>query len=74
MPFDDHGGQVELLLPYGDQKHPETGEPFFHHGIDLKVHYFMLSALADGQVSGVGSDSRHGMYLVITYAGKYAVR
>lgn len=74
MPFDDHGGQVELLLPYGDQKHPETGEPFFHHGIDLKVHYFMLSALADGQVSGVGSDSRHGMYLVITYDGKYAVR
>lgn len=74
MPFDDRGGQVELLLGYGEQKHPRNGETFFHHGIDLKTHFFMLSAVADGRVSGVGSDSRHGMYAVVTYDEKYSVR
>lgn len=74
MPFDDHGGQVDMLLPYGEQRHPSSGEMFFHHGIDLKAHFFMLSAVADGRVSGVCSDSRHGMYVVITYDGDYAVK
>lgn len=74
MPFDDRGGQVELLLGYGEQKHPKSGETFFHHGIDLKTHFFMLSAVADGRVSGVGTDSRYGMYTVVTYDEKYAVK
>lgn len=74
MPFDDRGDQVEVILPYGEQKHPVTGETFFHHGIDLKAHFFMLSALADGYVSGVGNDSKHGLYVIIIYDNKYAVR
>ena len=73
MPFDDCGQQVEVMLPYGEQKHPETGESFFHHGIDLKAHYFVLSALADGVVTGVGNDARHGLFVVATYNDRYTV-
>lgn len=47
---------MELSLGYGEQTHPETGEQFFHHGIDFPVRYRMLAAVADGIVSGVGSD------------------
>lgn len=74
MPFDDRGNQVEMLLPYGEQKHPQTGETFFHHGVDLKTHFFMLSAVADGKVTGVGSDNRHGLYVIVTYDDKYGVK
>lgn len=74
MPFDDRGDKVDLILPYGEQKHPVTKETFFHHGIDLKAHFFMLSAVADGRVSGIGTDKRHGMYVVCTYDEKYAVK
>ena len=73
MPFDDRGEQVEVLLPFGEQKHPDTGQKFFHHGIDLKAHYFVLSALADGVVTGVGNDARHGLFVVATYDDKYVV-
>lgn len=73
MPFDDRGEQVEVLLPFGEQKHPDTGQKFFHHGIDLKAHYFVLSALADGVVTGVGNDARHGLFVIATYDDKYVV-
>jgi len=74
MPFDDRGGQVEIALGYGEQEDPVNGEKFFHHGIDLKTHFYMLSAVADGIVSGIGSGSHLGIYVVITYDDKYAVR
>lgn len=75
MPFDDRNGTVELVLPYGEQIHPKSGETFFHHGVDFKTEYFLLSALADGKVIGIGSDTRHGLYVNIQYGGytvKYA--
>lgn len=73
MPFDDRGGNVEMTLPYGEQLHPTTGEKFFHHGVDFKTEYFLLSALADGKVTGIGSDARHGLYVNIQYGG-YTVK
>lgn len=73
MPFDDRNGTVELILPYGEQIHPKSGETFFHHGVDFKTEYFLLSALADGKVIGIGSDARHGLYVNIQYGG-YTVR
>lgn len=73
MPFEDQDGNVELMLPYGEQIHPKTGEKFFHHGVDFKTEYFLLSALADGKVTGIGSDTRHGLYLNIQY-GEYTVK
>jgi len=74
MPFDDRGDQVELLLGYGEQKHPMTDQAFFHHGIDLKTHFFMLSAVADGYISGIGTDNRLGTFVIVTYDEKYAVK
>ena len=42
MPFEaPQGEDVELSLGYGEQTHPETGEQFFHHGIDFPVRYRM---------------------------------
>ena len=31
MPFEEKGKDVEMSLGYGKQKHPKTGEMFFHH-------------------------------------------
>lgn len=73
MPFEDQGGNVELTLPYGEQIHPKTGEKFFHHGVDFKTECYPLSALADGKVTGIGSDTRHGLYVKILYGG-YTVK
>jgi len=74
MPFDDRGEQVNITLPYGEQKHPKTGAEFFHHGIDLKTHYFVLVAVADGKVTGLGTDPVHELYVDVTYDDKYIVR
>ena len=72
MPFEERGKDVELALGYGNQKHPVTGEPFFHHGLDFEANHYLLSALASGTVAGIGNDAMHGIYQVIRY-GKYEV-
>lgn len=72
MPFMDIEGKVETLLEYGEQKHPRTGEPFFHHGVDFKCKNRELYAVASGVVSGMYSDRVTGFNLVITY-GDYDV-
>lgn len=73
MPFEEQPGkEVAMTLGYGEQTHPSTGEKFFHHGLDFMVNHYPLSAVASGTVSGVGSDSIHGIYQTIRY-GKYEV-
>ena len=72
MPFEERGKDVELAIGYGNQKHPVTGEPFFHHGLDFEANHYLLSALASGTVAGIGNDAMHGIYQVIRY-GKYEV-
>lgn len=73
MPFEEPTKQdVQMSLGYGEQKHPVTGEPFFHHGIDFNVNHYLLSAVATGTVSAIGSDTAHGIYQTIRY-GKYEV-
>ncbi len=73
MPFQEQAGKdVEMTLGYGEQKHPLTGEMFFHHGIDFNVNHYLLSAVASGTVSGIGTDPVHGIYQTVRY-GKYEV-
>lgn len=72
MPFEEKKKDVEMSLGYGKQKHPKTGEKFFHHGIDFDVKHYLLSAIATGKVSGLGNDAIHGIYQVIRY-GNYEV-
>ena len=49
MPFEEKNKDVEMSLGYGKQKHPKTGEKFFHHGIDFDVKHYLLSAVATGR-------------------------
>ena len=72
MPFEEKGKDVEMSLGYGKQKHPKTGEMFFHHGVDFPVKHYLLSALATGKVTGLGNDAVHSIYQVIRY-GLYEV-
>ena len=73
MPFEEPTKQdVQMSVGYGEQKHPVTGETFFHHGIDFSVNHYLLSAVATGTVSAIGSDAEHGIYQTIRY-GKYEV-
>ena len=53
MPFEEKNKDVEMSLGYGKQKHPKTGEKFFHHGIDFDVKHYLLSSVATGNVSGL---------------------
>ena len=72
MPFEERNGQVQITLGYGKQTHPHSGEEFFHHGVDFKADRYLLAALADGIVSGIGSTPTHGLYQIVRY-GKYEV-
>lgn len=73
MPFAEPDGRdVSLSLGYGEQNHPESGERFFHHGIDFGVRRYLLSAVASGVVSGVGNDPTYGICQTIRY-GQYEV-
>lgn len=70
MPFEEpQGKDVELSLGYGEQIDSETGDKFFHHGIDFNVRCYMLSAVASGIVSGVGNDPALGICQTIRYGG-----
>lgn len=72
MPFEERNGEVKMLLGYGKQSHPKTGEQFFHHGVDFGTHRYILAAVADGVVTGIGSNPTHGLFQVTRY-GKYEV-
>lgn len=72
MPFEERDGDVKLALGYGEQTHPQTGEKFFHHGTDFATNRYLLMAVADGTVAGIGSNPTHGLFLTTRY-GKYEV-
>lgn len=72
MPFEERDGDVRLLLGYGEQVHPKTGEKFFHHGTDFATNRYILMAVADGTVTGIGSNPTHGLFQTARY-GKYEV-
>lgn len=72
MPFEERKGEVNMTLGYGKQPHPVTQEVFFHHGVDFATHRYILAAVADGVVSGIGSTPTHGLFQVIRY-DKYEV-
>lgn len=71
MPFSEENA-TEPSLGYGEQLHPETGETFFHHGLDFAVQYYPIMALATGTVCNVGVDPVHGLSQTIRY-GLYEV-
>lgn len=66
------GETVSVVLGYGKQINPMTGEEFFHQGIDLSVKHKPLLALADGMITGVAENETHG-HTVVTRYGNYFV-
>lgn len=64
---------VNIILGYGSQTHPNTGKEFHHCGIDLAAANVPLLSVASGTVVGVGSDAVHENYIICRY-GKYEVR
>lgn len=71
MPCDGEK-DIEVLLGYGEQKHPRTGVTFLHHGIDVDCRNRELYALASGKVSGIVSTRGGDFQLQISY-GDYDV-
>lgn len=69
MPFEERDGDVKLVLGYGEQTHPRTGEKFFHHGTDFATNRYLLMAVADGTVTGISSTPTHGLSLTTRYGG-----
>lgn len=73
MPYAMSGDdRLEVMLGYGEQTHPRTGEKFHHNGVDLSCKSKELYAVADGLVIGAGQDAVHENYIVSKY-GKYEV-
>ena len=72
MPFEEKKGEVNLTLGYGKQIHPVTQWGFSPPGGGFPPPRYILPAVADGVVSGIGSTPTHGLYQVIRY-GKYEV-
>lgn len=70
MPFPLEGNErIEVMLGFGEQSHPRTGETFFHNGVDFICKDKTLFSLADGLVIGVGQDAVHDNYIVTKYGG-----
>lgn len=63
----DEGEDVNVILDYGEQLHPMTGEKFFHKGIDFTAKGKDLYALASGTVTGVGESPVHKNIIVVRY-------
>lgn len=74
MPFVlPDGEEVQQLLGFGGQTHPQSGESFDHKGIDFVADHVPLLAVASGTVVGVGNDSVHDNYIVTRY-GNFDVK
>ena len=72
MPFLEEKQPVEVLLSFGKQNHPRTGEPFFHNGWDIKAQGYILLALGTGVVTGITTDDDRLMTIITRY-GRYTV-
>ena len=72
MPISDQENGIQILLPYGEQKNPTTGEDFFHHGVDFVTTDAPVYAMASGVVAGIGTDPVHETYMRVRH-GRYEV-
>lgn len=72
LPFSDKEKSVQILLPYGEQKNPTSGESFFHQGVDFVSSDSPLFAMASGVVSGIGNDPILETYMHLRH-GKYEI-
>ena len=63
---------ISIILDYGEQINPSTGQKFNHTGVDLSIRKGCpLLACADGMVTGVGNDVVHEKTVTVRYANFY---
>ena len=68
MPFAlEDKEELSVILPFGEQTHPKTGERFQHKGIDYAIKDRPLYAIASGMVIGAGHDAVHENYIITRY-------
>lgn len=73
MPFaQSETEDTQILLPYGKQTNPLSGQEFEHQGIDFAVSGKPLYAMATGVIIGAGQEAVHENYIVAKY-GNYEV-
>lgn len=73
MPFElEKDDTVPIILDFGQQTHPQTGETFFHRGMDFAISDVPLFAIASGTVKGCGDEGIHGKFIIVSY-GEYEV-
>ena len=73
MPFElDENNSVPVILDYGQQTHPNTGDMFFHKGVDFALSEKPLFGIATGTVKGYGEEGIHDKFIIVSY-GNYEV-
>lgn len=70
MPYDLPENEApNIIAGYGKQIHSQSGNEFFNHGVDFKVHTgTWLRALATGIVTGISSDLERGYNITVAYS------
>lgn len=70
------GGIGHISMPFGQNKHPFTGQWYIHKGIDLSTYRAgdSILATADGQVVTAEYDPGFGYYLIIKHKHGFYTR
>jgi murein DD-endopeptidase MepM/ murein hydrolase activator NlpD len=58
---------LRVNSPFGIRKHPVTGQPDVHKGVDLAAHCDPVLSVMDGAVSSTGSNPILGSFIRITH-------
>lgn len=62
-----------ITSPFGWRRHPVTGRPDFHNGIDLAVRAGIVRSIMDGTVEATGYHRNLGKYVRIAHAGVQSI-
>lgn len=69
MPLDAY----RITSGFGWRRHPVTGRPDFHNGIDLAIRAGVVRSIMDGTVEATGYHQNLGNYVRIDHAGVQSV-
>jgi murein DD-endopeptidase MepM/ murein hydrolase activator NlpD/beta-lactamase regulating signal transducer with metallopeptidase domain len=66
---------ARVTLPFGEQRMPQTGEPYFHQGIDLAgAEGTLIAAPLGGTVKSAAAEGDHGNVVVVDHGNGIETR
>lgn len=65
--------EYRITSPFGWRRHPVTGKPDFHNGIDLAMRAGIVRCIMYGTVVETGYHRNLGKYIRIDHAGVYSI-